>query len=87
MSTYLPQPTGKINKTVLVREEKNVDSFIFFLSLSFEEGRESTGKEKKYMFQKLFKKEHELKSARIVSNCKWRISLLHFISSGAKVFE
>ena len=29
-----------------MREEKNVDSFIFFLSLSSEEGREK----KKYMF-------------------------------------
>ena len=31
---------------MLVREERNVDSFIFFLRLSSKEGRESTGKEK-----------------------------------------
>lgn len=36
----------KKKKTMLVREERNVDSLIFFLSLSSKEGRESTGKEK-----------------------------------------
>lgn len=36
----------KKKKTMLVREERNVDSFIFCLSLSSKEGRESIGKEK-----------------------------------------